>query len=141
MSWHKLANELRASGLSWRDVANELNARGFKRKNGKPLASGDIYSWRYNRKRALETRMNRTGEYLFKARLRKGLTQAQLAELIGLQFSVYYKVESGQRMLPMDSLDLLCSILDLDRQTIIDAVYADQKDKSKKYVLTQHGDS
>ena len=85
--------------------------------------------------------MNRTGEYLYKARVRKGLTQAQLAELIGLQFSVYYKIESGQRMMPMDSLDLLCSILDLDRQTMIDATFADQKDKSKKYILTQHGDS
>jgi DNA-binding XRE family transcriptional regulator len=87
------------------------------------------------------TRMNFTGELLFKARNQRNLSQVQFAELLGITYRKYYRVESGYENFPTDLIDLTASILRLERQDIIDAIYADQKAKANKYILTRHGDS
>lgn len=84
--------------------------------------------------------MNKTGELLYKGRMKKNITQGQLSEYLGLTYNRYNRIESGRAMLPLDLLDLACSILDLDRQTVINAIYQDQRAKAKNDV-TQSGHS
>lgn len=53
------------------------------------------------------------------ARLRLGLTQAQVAQRAELAHAVYGRVERGGMMLSLPSLLRLCRVLDLDANTLL----------------------
>lgn len=54
-------------------------------------------------------------------RLRAGLTQAQLAELVGESQSYISKYESGEQRLDLYELDKICSALDVHLITFVES--------------------
>jgi transcriptional regulator with XRE-family HTH domain len=52
-------------------------------------------------------------------RSEKGITQAELAELLGKPQSYVSKFESGERKLDLPELDQICSALDSRLETLI----------------------
>lgn len=54
------------------------------------------------------------GEHLRKFRLKKGISQEKLAELIGLGAKSISPVECGHRFISIDKLEKLCAVLEVE---------------------------
>lgn len=63
---------------------------------------------------ATNTQNLSTGEYLRLLRLDKGLSQKELADAIGVDFTLVSKIELGERTLGLDMIPNLASALEMD---------------------------
>ena len=63
--------------------------------------------------------MDKYGERLKAARKRKGLTQTQLAEQLGITQKSYQRMESGSHDLKMSTICSLCRALDISADWLL----------------------
>lgn len=66
-----------------------------------------------------DTLQPRLGELLRAARLRRGLTQAQVAQAVGLVPAVYGRLERGTGLPSLGTLKSLCDALELSADTLL----------------------
>lgn len=66
--------------------------------------------------------MDDAGRILKAARLRKGLTAADVAEAVGYEESMWYKIESGKRHLEPALIGRACDALDVPRPELMAAM-------------------
>lgn len=83
--------------------------------------------------------LEETGKNLRKARLRKGLTQVELAKMVGYSDSTtIHKIEKGLQDVPISKVRGFCKALDVDFDYLkgnIDYIY---NDKGEKIALERH---
>ena len=71
------------------------------------------------------------GEFILHGRLKKGLTQTELAEKLGLSQSYYAYIENGKRNVFLDLAMRICNCLDLSLQEFVTRQYGDSMDKAE----------
>ena len=70
------------------------------------------------------------GEFILHGRLKKGLTQTELAEKLGLSQSYYAYIENGKRNVFLDLAMRICNCLDLSLEEFVTLQYGDSMDKT-----------
>ncbi len=73
------------------------------------------------------------GERLKKARIKKGYTQEELAELLKVSIAYISRIETGKTHVNLKRLNELCTILDTSESYILDGA----SDNSKSYLNTE----
>lgn len=73
------------------------------------------------------------GKRLKEARKKKGLTQEQLVEQIGVSIAYLSKIETGKIHINLERLSEICSILDVTEGEILNGVSS----KSNKYLTSE----
>ena len=76
------------------------------------------------------------GKRLKEARKKKGLTQEQLVEQIGVSIAYLSKIETGKIHINIERLSQICSILDVTEGEILNGV----SNKSDKYLNSEFSD-
>ena len=70
------------------------------------------------------------GDFILRGRLKKGLTQAELAEMLGLSQSYYAYIEHGKRNVFLDLAMRICNCLDLSLEDFVALQYGDSSKKT-----------
>ena len=79
---------------------------------------------------------NVLGKRLKEARKKKGLTQEQLVEKLGVSIAYLSKVETGKIHINLERLSQICSLLDVTEGEILNGVSS----KSDKYLDSEFND-
>ena len=79
---------------------------------------------------------NIIGLRLKEARKKKGLTQEQLVEQIGVSIAYLSKIETGKIHINLERLSQICNILDVTEGEILNGV----SNKSDRYLNTEFRD-
>ncbi len=72
------------------------------------------------------------GDFILRGRLKKGLTQAELAEMLGLSQSYYAYIEQGKRNVFLDLAMRICKCLDLPLEDFVALRYGDSPKKEEE---------
>ena len=71
------------------------------------------------------------GDFILRGRLKKGLTQAELAEMLGLSQSYYAYIENGKRNVFLDLAMRICNCLELALEEFVALQYGASVDKAE----------
>lgn len=77
------------------------------------------------------------GKIILKHRIRKGLTQAQLAEKAGFTPKTIHRVEGGHSNVTIDTYTTLFKLLDIDLNEIIEALNEKKAEMGKQNHLVE----
>lgn len=80
------------------------------------------------------------GDFILRGRLKKGLTQAELAEKLGLSQSYYAYIEQGKRNVFLDLAMRICNCLDLALEEFVALQYGDSMKKAEDLPVQRSAD-
>lgn len=93
-------------------------------------------STRHNAQKREEITMNIVRERIVAARAKKGITQKQMAEILGISQPGYSQIESGKYPdMRISTLVKICEILDVSTDWLLGIITCDPDDKFTRFYM------